>query len=85
LASYLKDAERWSFDFTISGRPARTAGYPPSSHFSAVSPDYFQVMQIPLLKGRELTVRDGETAPWVVVINEAMARKFFPDKIQWAR
>jgi putative ABC transport system permease protein len=76
----LKDAERWSFDFTISGRPALSAGDRPSSHFSAVSPDYFQVMEIPLLNGRELTVRDGETAPWVVAVNEAMARKFFPDQ-----
>jgi putative ABC transport system permease protein len=74
----LKDAERLSFDFTITGRQAVTRGDRPRIHFSAVSPNYFQVMQIPLLKGRELTVRDGEAAPWVVVINDAMARKFFP-------
>ena len=76
----LKDQDRGRLDFTISGRPAVTAGDRPSALFSAVSPDYFQVMQIPLLRGRELTVRDGETAPWVVVINEAMARKSFPDQ-----
>jgi putative ABC transport system permease protein len=76
----LKDAERISVDFTIAGRPAITMGDRPRSHFSAISPGYLHVMQIPLLKGRELTVRDGETAPWVVVINEAMARKFFPDQ-----
>lgn len=76
----LKDQDRGRLEFTISGQPAVTQGDRPSSLFSAVSPDYFQVMQIPLLKGRELTVRDGETAPWVVVINQAMARKFFPDQ-----
>ena len=74
----LKDQDRGLLDFTISGRPAITAGDRPTGLFSAVSPGYFQVMQIRLLKGRELTVRDGETAPWAVVINEAMARKFFP-------
>ncbi len=76
----LKDQDRGRLAFTISGRPSVTADDRPRSLFSAVSPDYFRVMQIPLLKGRELTVRDGETAPWVVVINQAMARKFFPDQ-----
>jgi predicted permease len=35
-------------------------------------------MRIPLLKGRPITEQDVETAPWVVVINAAMAHKFWP-------
>jgi putative ABC transport system permease protein len=66
--------------FTIAGRPAATASDRPGGMFSAISPDYFRVMQIPLLKGRELTEQDVETAPWVVVINAAMARKFWPNQ-----
>jgi putative ABC transport system permease protein len=46
--------------------------------FSSVSPDYFQVMSIPVRRGRGLTEQDTESAPWVVVITEAMARKFWP-------
>ena len=47
----LKDQDRGRLDFTISGRPAVTAGDRPRGLFSAVSPGYFQVMQIPLLNG----------------------------------
>jgi putative ABC transport system permease protein len=76
----LDNAERASFDFAIAGRPAATAGHEAGAMFSAISPDYFQVMQIPLLRGRRLTERDVAAAPWVVIINAAMGRKFFPDQ-----
>ena len=76
----LEDAERMGGGFTIAGRPAVTRGDEPGAMFSAISPDYLHVMQIPLLKGRELTEKDVETSPWVVVINDAMARKFYPDQ-----
>jgi putative ABC transport system permease protein len=46
--------------------------------FSAITPDYFRVMSIPLRQGRSLTDRDDKNAPWVVVINETMARTFWP-------
>ena len=42
------------------------------------SPDYFRTLQIPLLKGRVFTARDGAGAPRVALINESMARRFFP-------
>ena len=74
----LEDAERGGTSFAIAGRPAVTAGDRPGGMFSVISPDYFHVMQIPLLRGRELTEHDVESAPWVVVINDAMARKFWP-------
>jgi predicted permease len=43
-----------------------------------ISPNFFDVMGIRLLSGRGLTDRDNETAPKVVLINEAAARKYFP-------
>ena len=43
-----------------------------------VSPNFFETMEIPLLIGRGFTAGDHETAPKVVVINEAAARKYFP-------
>jgi predicted permease len=49
--------------------------------FGAVSPNYFDVLGIPLLKGRELTAHDGETTKQVVVANDSFARAFaFPGR-----
>jgi len=45
-----------------------------------VSPNFFEVMQIPLLTGRGFNDRDSTTAPKVVVINEAAVRRYFPDE-----
>jgi predicted permease len=45
-----------------------------------VSPTFFETMEIPLVAGRGLTPRDNEGAPRVVVINEAAARKYFPNE-----
>jgi predicted permease len=42
-----------------------------------ISPNFFEVMEIPVLHGRALSERDNESAPKVVVINEAAARKYF--------
>ena len=50
-----------------------------SIHSNVVGPDYFATMGIPLLSGREFDARDGEAgARPVVVINETMARRFWP-------
>jgi predicted permease len=43
-----------------------------------VDPDYLKVMQIPLKRGRFLTMQDDEHSPLVVVIDDVFARKFFP-------
>jgi putative ABC transport system permease protein len=45
-----------------------------------VSPDYFATMGIPLVRGRAFDARDKEGAPPVAIINEAMARRFWPDE-----
>ena len=47
--------------------------------FRAVTPDYLSVLGVPLKQGRMLAAADNERAPRVVVINESMARQFFPD------
>jgi predicted permease len=45
----------------------------------AVSADYFHVVQVPLLAGREFTASDGPGAPQVAVVNEQFAKFLFPD------
>ena len=45
-----------------------------------VTPDYFRTMGIQLLEGRSFTTADDEHAPWVAVVNEVMANKFWPNQ-----
>jgi predicted permease len=48
--------------------------------FYRVGPGYFGTMAIPLVSGRDFTERDGKQAPQVVIINQQMARRYWPDE-----
>jgi predicted permease len=65
--------------FNIVGRPVDGNGpYTGGAGWITTSPGYFSVFQIPLVRGREFTERDGVGAPGVVIINQTMARKYWP-------
>jgi len=51
-----------------------------TADFGAVSPNYFDLLKLPLRKGRVFTDHDDYGATNVVVVNEAFARKFFPQQ-----
>ena len=51
-----------------------------SLDFRTVTPEYLQTMRIPLKKGRYLAATDNESSESVAVINEAAARKYWPDQ-----
>jgi len=51
-----------------------------AADYGAVSPNYFDLLKIPLRKGRVFTDHDDDMATNVVVVNEAFARKFFPQQ-----
>jgi hypothetical protein len=63
--------------FTIVGQPL-TGQHTARGNLPSVSPGYFELFRIPLLQGRGFTDRDNTSAPPAVVINEAMARRFWP-------
>jgi putative ABC transport system permease protein len=63
--------------FNIVGRPV-DKGQPPGAGWMSVSPGYLDVFKIPILRGRDFTDRDGTGAPGVVLLNESMAKKFWP-------
>jgi len=50
----------------------------PSAAFHTVSVDFFDTLKVPLLQGRPFNSRDSSTAPWVVIVNQSMARKYWP-------
>jgi predicted permease len=54
------------------------AGDSPSIHNNVVGEDYFGVMGLPVVLGRSFGPRDTKDSPKVAVINETMARRFFP-------
>lgn len=48
--------------------------------FTAIAPDYFRTMGIPLRLGRDFDSRDADKAPRVVIVNETAARRFWPNQ-----
>jgi putative ABC transport system permease protein len=64
--------------FQIEGRPPADPGHFPGASYSVACPDYFRTMGIPVLKGREFTQQDTVSSQGVIVINETMARTFWP-------
>jgi putative ABC transport system permease protein len=51
----------------------------PLVNTSTVTPEYFQLMEVPLLRGRSFSELDDDKAPPVVMINETMARTYWPN------
>lgn len=47
--------------------------------YNTISPEYLKTMKIPLLRGRTIDERDTRTSPYVAVVNEAMAKKYWPN------
>jgi predicted permease len=70
----------WGSIFIVRDQPVPERSQLPSAAFNPISPDYFQTMGIPLLKGRPFTEADKEQSAAVVVINETMARRFWPNE-----
>jgi putative ABC transport system permease protein len=78
-AAYLPFGGRsneWSFE--IEGRPPEPSGQKLTAGWRPVTPNYFQTMGIPLIRGRHFTEQDDEAAPGVAIINESTARVFWP-------
>jgi putative ABC transport system permease protein len=64
--------------FAIVGRTAPAANDLPQGGYTEISPSYFRAMKIPLKRGRFLDERDTASTAWAVVINETLAKRYFP-------
>ena len=70
--------DRWGTGLTIEGRPLPPPGQGIEATFRVSRPDYFRTMGIPLRAGRDFTERDTPDAPAVVILNETLARRYWP-------
>jgi len=66
--------------FQIEGRPPLTKDKWPGGNYRTVSTDYFRAMNIPIVQGRAFNDRDTETAPLVMIVNQALANRDFPNE-----
>lgn len=66
--------------FRVEGRPIQPVDKWIPTNFRSVSADYFRAMNIPVLQGRTFTPEDRAGAPRKLMINQALARRDFPDE-----
>jgi len=66
--------------FSIVGNPPLPPGKSNTADYTTVSPDYFRVMRIPLLRGRFFSEQDSPSNPNVAIISETLARRYFPNE-----
>ena len=66
--------------FSIAGEPPQPMGQRPSAPVHVVGPEYFAVIHTPIVSGRAFDNRDRSEAPGVAIINESMARRFWPNQ-----
>jgi putative ABC transport system permease protein len=64
--------------FTIEGQPPKEGPYNGGAGWISVSPRYFDVFRIPIVKGRVFADRDNGAGPRVAIVNKEFAKKFFP-------
>ncbi len=67
-------------DFVIQGRPAPRPNDEPSADIRIIDPEYFRVMGIPLRAGREFAEADNYQSARVMIVNQTMAREFWPNE-----
>jgi predicted permease len=70
--------DQWGQSFHIQGRPTENPGEEPGATYRAVFPGYFRTMGIPILRGRDISGSDDARVSGVVVINDYMARRYWP-------
>jgi predicted permease len=80
VTAFLPLAPGWPIPFTVKGRAPVPEGEAPKVQYHSVSPGYFRVMGIPLLRGRDLSDGDLADGPGVVVVNDAARRRYWPDE-----
>jgi putative ABC transport system permease protein len=64
----------------LEGQPEVPVGERPILNIQTISPDYTKVLRVPLVRGREFTEHDDAEAPPVVMVNQAVVRRYWPNE-----
>ena len=70
----------WTVDFSVRGRPLTPDDPVPRSQWVQMSPEYLSTLGVDMVKGRALEESDRANAAPVILINETLARQYFPDQ-----
>ena len=70
----------WGRSLTVEGYPVLAVGQAPMIQHTVVAPGYFRTMGIPLLSGRDFTDSDAEGSLLVTIIDERLAREYWPNE-----
>lgn len=73
-------SDGWQTDIAPEGHRSNEPGEQINTDWSIVSADYFQTMKIPLLRGRTFTRDEDEQGKPVVIVDENLARRFWPNE-----
>ena len=73
------DDTEWDSSFHLTGTPPAKPGEEPQAENNNVSPDYFRVMGMPILRGRSFGSEEIAGRPRSVIIDESFAKKVFPN------
>ncbi|MGH9541727.1 MAG: ABC transporter permease [Terriglobales bacterium] len=74
----LEDGQTTNGAFVIADRPAVAENLLPYAEYREVTPGYFRAMGIPLLRGRDISSADALSTPFVVVVNQTAALRYWP-------
>lgn len=74
------DPANWGGQFAIEGRPDPPPDALPLVDWEFAGPGYFKAAGIPLVEGRVFTREDRHGAPLVAIINETLARRYWPER-----
>ncbi|PWT90074.1 MAG: hypothetical protein C5B55_10270 [Blastocatellia bacterium] len=66
--------------FNVEGRPVDNSKQSPSALYMPATPGYLEALGIPVISGRAVAESDTTQAPGVIVINQALAKQYFPDE-----
>ncbi len=72
------EGDNWSEGIFVEGRPAPPPGEHNFASWDRVSPQFFQTVGQPVIRGRGITDQDTATSQMVAVVNQAFVKKFFP-------